>query len=139
MTAKEWLWQYRDISRERKELETRVSEIRAEAERITRPIKKVQTKSAGNGKTRDGVYAAILATEEGLREKICTLYTLEREIEGVIGSVEEARLRRILFLRYIQGHKWEHIANKLCYDYYYVVKVLHPRALCAVEEILRAK
>ena len=53
---------------------------------------------------------------------------LRREIEDVIASVPDGRLRMLLRYRYIDGMTWERIAVNMCMDARWIRR-LHGRAL----------
>ena len=53
------------------------------------------------------------------------------DIGRMISSVEDDTLRRLLYLRYIEGCTWEAIAERMQYSYQWVC-ILHGRALEAI-------
>ncbi len=59
------------------------------------------------------------------------LAVLREDIGRIIGTVRDDTLRRILYLRYIEGCTWEAIAERMQYSYQWVC-ILHGRALEAI-------
>ena len=79
--------------------------------------------------------ANVVDAEERLAQRRAYALKLLMEIEETIGKVEDATERRLLHLRYIQGRKWEEIAEDLDRTERWVYR-LHGRGLKAVFEIL---
>lgn len=68
-----------------------------------------------------------------LNEKIHQAVKMQQEIKELIGTIDDATLRRLMTYRYIHGKKWEEIAVRMDYDYRYVLK-LHGKSLCQISE-----
>ena len=65
---------------------------------------------------------------------IDALVDLRHEIEGYISEIENANFRRVLRLRYIEGLKWDTIADLMHYDIdAKKIYVLHGHALTALK------
>ena len=54
---------------------------------------------------------------------------LKQELESIISAVPHEIYRLLLQYRYLDFMLWEHIAVRLNYNYYYVRKELHKKAL----------
>lgn len=62
-----------------------------------------------------GAIANIEWLEGIVDERLAKLEQLRTEIENSIGRIEDSLQRRVLYLRYIDGYSWEHIAVKINY------------------------
>lgn len=132
MTPKEYLLQYRDAVRRASAAQEHLAELRAMAERIT---PNYGASGGGTHQTGDRLGAAvakIVDAETKVDSEIELLIATEREIERAIDSVEDERLRNILYRRYICGDKWEVIAVALNIEYRWLLR-LHGRALQEVQ------
>lgn len=65
------------------------------------------------------------------------LIETKAEILAVVNRVPDNTLAALLTAYYINGKTWEQTAVELQYSYRHLVHVLHPRALCEVESILK--
>lgn len=133
MTPKEYLLQYRDAVRRATAAQDHLDELRAMAERIT---PNYGGSGGGTHQTGDKLGAAvakIVDAETKVDSEIELLISTEREIERAIDSVEDERLRNILYRRYICGDKWEVIAVALNIEYRWLLR-LHGRALQEVQK-----
>ncbi|MBQ6040947.1 MAG: hypothetical protein IJL32_09265 [Oscillospiraceae bacterium] len=132
MTPKEYLLQYRDAVRRASAAQEHLAELRAMAERIT---PNYGASGGGTHQTGDRLGAAvakIVDAETKVDSEIELLIATEREIKRAIDSVEDERLRNILYRRYICGDKWEVIAVALNIEYRWLLR-LHGRALQEVQ------
>lgn len=134
MKPKEYLQLYRDAVQRALNAQDHLDELRAIAERIT-PNYQNSGASSGSqsGDKLGAAVARIVDAEARVDAEIELLIATEREIEGVINSVEDSKLRNILYHRYILGNKWEKIACDLHTDYRWLLR-LHGKALQAVQE-----
>lgn len=127
MKTKEWLNRALNVDKEISILEEELEEV---CNRITyTSVHTDKEKVETTAKTKDTGYTAMIRYQDLLAESISNLYALKLEIVKVINSVDDSVARCILELRYLKGKKWETIANCINYDYYYTIKVLHPKAL----------
>lgn len=127
MKTKEWLNRALNVEKEISILEEELEEV---SNRITyTSIHTDKDKVEATAKSKDTGYLAMIQYQTMLSESISNLYAVKLEIVEVINSVDDSVARCILELRYLKGEKWETIANCINYDYYYTIKVLHPKAL----------
>lgn len=134
MTAKEYLQQYRDAVRRTSAALDHLEELRAMAMRITPNY----NGTGGGGQTGDRLGAAvagIMDAESRVSDELELLEATERAVIGTINSVDDARLRGILYRRYICGRKWEVIAVDLNIEYRWLLR-LHGRALQEVQKVI---
>ena len=70
----------------------------------------------------------VLILVDMINTRIQRAESVKNEIECSIAALEDARLRAIMTLRYIDGMKWEDIEQELHLDYRWLLR-LHRRAL----------
>ena len=128
MTAKEYLRQYVQIERE-------IGRLLEERQRwvdLATRITPVYSDTPVSGQSGDWKIPAaverIAEQEEKIDAKISELVERRAEIERTVKQVEDVRQREILNRRYLYGQKWEKIAEDMCLDYRWVLR-LHGRAL----------
>ncbi|MBQ6756500.1 MAG: hypothetical protein IJP43_06115 [Oscillospiraceae bacterium] len=133
MTAKEYLMRSRRI-------EGRIRSLKeARTNAWTRATSTVTSQSSGGGRSSDvsrKLEAYALYTDK-IDAAIAELYNVKTETIGAISRVKDNNLAELLMLYYVNGETWERVAAEMAYSYSHVVHVLHPRALAAMEDILR--
>lgn len=86
----------------------------------------------GNDKVQTAAVEVAELTEQ-LNDKIHQAVKMQQEMKDLIGTIDDATLRRLMIYRYIHGKKWEEIAVLMDYDYRWILR-LHGKALCKLEE-----
>ena len=122
--TKQELRQYRHLVAE-------IEQLKAERETL-----RSKTGSAPDGQPRSTEPGDVTAEAAIRCEKISRMITERIEestallvrIEAAINSLTDARERRLMRLRYIDGMKWEQIAIELNYEYSWVLR-LHGKIL----------
>ena len=137
MTAKEFLRKVRNIDRRIDEATERVDRMRArlEAGRMSQITGMPRGGSGDWTETLDRLIGLEAAVNRRVRE-MCRLKRLAME---AIDAVDEAKLREVLELYYLDGFTWEQVAERMELDVRWVYR-LHGRALLAVrvpEEIIK--
>lgn len=133
MTAKEFLIRGRRI-------EGRIRSLKeARTNAWARATSTVTSQSSGGGRSSDvsrkaEVYALYA---DKIDAAIAELYSVKAETIEAISRVKDNNLAELLMLYYVNGDTWERVAAEMAYSYSHVVHVLHPRALAAVEDVLR--
>lgn len=94
----------------------RIQQLRALAERRTTVYGRERVKGSGSMDHRMDVVAKIVDAERELDEWIDRLIALRSEIQQTIARVPDGRMRMLLELRYLNGHAWELIAEKMGYS-----------------------
>lgn len=125
MTAKEYLSQYSSLDREIHILQEQVKDLEEKAESIS------HMSGSSNSSAFDKIgktVARLVDTKNEIISMIDRLLALKKEIEGVIAELENPKYSQILTLRYINGQKWENIAQIMHMDLRWVHR-LHGRAL----------
>jgi hypothetical protein len=133
MTPKEYLSQYRAAVNKADAAAHHREELRALAERITPVYGGIGGGTHQIGDKLGEDVAKIIDAESKLSDAIELLIATQREVERTIDSVDDERLRNILYRRYICGDKWEVIAVALNIEYRWLLR-LHGRALQEVQK-----
>lgn len=129
MTAKEYLSQYSSLDREIHILQEQVKDLEEKAESIS------HMSGSSNGSAFDKIgktVASLVDTKNKIISMIDKFLVLKKEIEGVIAELDNPKYRQILTLRYINGKKWEKIAEIMHMDLRWVHR-LHGRALRKIQ------
>lgn len=104
--------------------------IRSDAERITPMITDMPSGAQISDRIANAVERLTACADE-LEREAEHMQQLMREIRAVIGTVPDAIQRRLLLLRYIDGHTWEEIAVMMNYSYVHICR-LHGKALSKI-------
>lgn len=114
MTAKEFLRRARSADRRIDEATERVERIRARLEsgRMSNITGMPRGGDADWTKTAD----ALIELEKRVNERIREMVRLKQAAMDAIDQVEEARLREVLELYYIDGFTWEQVAERMGYS-----------------------
>lgn len=99
--------------------------IRARAEKMT-PAYSLAP-GGGSGDMADTV-AMVVQLEHDYQDELRQLRDTMKEVEAIISSLDDYRMRIIMEDRYIHFEKWEQIAVDRHYSYRYVIE-LHGMAL----------
>lgn len=133
MTAKEYLLQYR---RAEQEID-RLLEEKARWETLAEKVTPTPSKAPGRPGSNDRVgmaVAKIIDLEREIDTKVDRLVDFRREIERAISKMHGPKEREVLLRRYIQGERWEEIAEKMGLNLRWVHRV-HGRALFSFQAI----
>lgn len=131
MNKKEWLERYRSLQTEAERTERELQRWRSRAERVTQRLSDMPKGGERRNKLEDAV-CAMEELEDTLMVQILKAIAVRQEIAAAIEAVQNPVSRELLKRRYIDGDKWESIAEKMNYCYKHVVHTLHPRALAEV-------
>ena len=130
MTAKGFLRSARGVDRTIDEALERVDRLRARLE--------AGRMSSVTGMPRGGVADwtdtadHLIELERDVNARIRQMCRLKRLAQATIDRVDEARLREVLELYYIDGYSWEEVAKRMDLDKRWVFR-LHGRALLLVK------
>lgn len=130
MTAKEFLRRARTIDRRVDETEERIERLRErlEAGRMSSLTGMPRGGSADWTETAD----RLIELERRYNEKVREMVRLKQAAQDAIDQVEDARMRELLELYYIDGLTWEHVAGRMSLDLRWVYR-MHGRALMRVK------
>ena len=111
MTPKEFLRRARTIDRRVDEATERVERVRErlEAGRMSH----ITGLPRGGAKDWTETADALIGMEKGVNARIREMCRLKRMAQEAIDRVEEARLREVLELYYIDGFTWEQVAERM--------------------------
>jgi len=130
MTAKEFLRRARTVDRRVDEAQERVERLRArlEAGRMS------QITGLPRGGASDWTETAdrLIELERRVNSRTRELVRWKLAAMDAIDMVEEANLREVLELYYIDGYTWEQVATRMGVDLRWVYR-LHGRALLRVK------
>ncbi len=123
---KTFLSRYGNNEREIKRLEEDIACWKSRAERVTASYS--LTPGHGGGDKIQTAVENVIEVHAMLYDKLIDAAELRKGIQVAIDTVQDARLRTLLEYRYIDGRKWEHIADDLSIDFRHTLR-LHCRAL----------
>ena len=129
--TKERLRRYIWLKQECRQLEAYLERIRNDMSVVTSP----RLTGMPHAKDPKGLDEIVIRYEEicGKYEKQLRIYQKETiAIENAIEGVQDPRLRLILRYKYMDGLKWETIADLMRYDVRWIYR-LHGEALRAIE------
>ena len=126
MTAKEFLRQARGVDRRVDEAVERVDRLRAklEAGRMSR----ITGMPRGGGEDWTATADRLIELEQRVNARIRELVLVKQAAMDAIDRVDEARLREVLELYYIDGFNWDQVAERMELDVRQVFR-LHGRGL----------
>ena len=129
MTAKEFLRKVREIDRRIVETLERLERMRARLE----AGRSSNLSGMPRGGAVDWTVTAdkVIELEMRYNEKIREMCRLKQSAQDAIDQVEEAKLREVLELYYLDGYTWEQVANTMHLDLRWVYR-LHGQALMRV-------
>ena len=130
MTVKEFLRRARSVDRRVDEATERAERIRARLE--AGRMSSVTGMPRGGAKDWTETADRLIELEQLVNAKTRELVRWKLAAIDAIDQVEEARLREVLELYYIDGYTWEQVAQRMGYDKSWVFR-LHGRALQRIE------
>ena len=130
MTAKEFLRRARSVDRRVDEATERVKRIRAQLE--AGRMSSVTGMPRGGAKDWTETADRLIELEQRVNAQVREMVRWKLAAIDAIDAVEEARLREVLELYYIDGYSWEEVAKALHYDKSWVLR-LHGQALLKVK------
>ncbi len=135
MTAKDYLlraWQIEERIRHRQEEQARLRTM------LDAEVDENSGRKSAEGTGLREVRRAVCDMDAAIEEEILALCRVRREVNAVIGEVEDVRLRQLLELRYRSYLTWDAIANEMKYDLRHVYR-LHREALRCVDKGCRRR
>ena len=129
MTAKEFLRRARSVDRRVDEAQERVDRLRAQLE--AGRMSSVTGMPRGGAKDWTETADRLIELEQCVNAQVRELVRWKLVAIDAINAVEEARLREVLELYYIDGFTWEQVAQRMGLDQRWVYR-LHGRALLEV-------
>lgn len=130
MTAKEFLRRARSVDRRVDEAQERVKRLRARLE--SGRMSQITGMPRGGGADWTETADKLIELEQKVNAQTRELVRWKRMAIDAIDAVEEARLREVLELYYIDGFTWEQVAKRMELDPRWVFR-LHGKALLRVK------
>lgn len=130
MTAKEFLRRARTIDRRIDEATERAERLRARLE--AGRMSSVTGMPRGGSSDWTATVDKLIELEQRVNARVREMCRLKRLAQEAIDQVEEARLREVLELYYIDGFSWQQVADRMGLDVRWVYR-LHGRALLRVK------
>ena len=130
MTAKEFLRRARSVDRRVDEMTERMKRVRARLE--SGRMSSVTGMPRGGAKDWTETADRLIELEQKVNAQTRELVRWKLMAIDAIDAVEEARLREVLELYYIDGLRWEDVAKRMGLDQRWVYR-LHGRALLEVK------
>lgn len=130
MTAKEFLNRAWKIDLRVRHAQNRLEELRA---RMGAVKSSAPRKAPRGGRARAWTDAvdSLCDAEAALVREIAALYRVQAEVRAAINTVDNVRWRAVLECRYLDGMKWQDIAEEMGYEVRTVTR-MHGKALKAV-------
>ena len=145
MTAKEYLWQYQDILRDIKNLELEAAQTEALATSAGASVSFVMTEdgeaimdrvqTSGTSDKIAEVAVAVADLRAEITRKTAWAVAKLKDITKTIDMIQDARLRELLYRRYIAGQKFERIAVEMHYNFRWLMR-LNKKALANIQIII---
>ena len=140
MKAKDYLLQCRQIEEQIQQSDTEIQSLRDEQILLRSPWPDGQPHGTGKsdpvGDQAVKIADQIAELEAKALKKRGELWAKRSEIIETIGLVQDARLNRLLWLRYVQGVSFEEVAVDMHYTYRHVIS-LHGEPLKQIDEITK--
>ena len=131
MTTKEWLNRGRNLNEEINALIKAKEKALYDACNVSIAYDKERVQTSQNNST-EAKFTRFADYSKEIDDRINELYKIKQEILKAISGVDNSTYRTLLIERYINFKTWERIAVDINYDYYHVIKYLHPKALKAI-------
>ena len=130
MTPKEFLRRARSVNRRVDEAQERVERLRARLE--AGRMSSITGMPRGGAQDWTATADKLIELERRVNERTRELVRWKLMAMDAIDMVDEARLREVLELYYIDGYTWEQVAQRMQLDVRWVYR-LHGRALLKVK------
>lgn len=130
MTAKEFLRRARGVDRRVDEAIERVDRLRAKLE--AGRMSKITGMPRGGGEDWTATADRLIELEKRVNARIRELVRLKHAAMDAIDRVDDARQREVLELYYLDGYKWDQVAERMELDARQVFR-LHGKALQRIE------
>lgn len=130
MTAKEFLRRAREVDRRVDEAQERVDRLRAKLE--AGRMSKITGMPRGGSEDWTATADKLIELEKRVNARIRELCVLKHAAMDAIDRVDDARLREVLELYYLDGFNWDQVAQRMELDKRWVFR-LHGKALQRIE------
>ena len=135
MTAKEYLLRYKLMTTKIETAERELADLREKRTAVA-----VNLDGMPHGSRHSDRIARLAAEIADCEVEIVSMQfealRVRREILRTLGKLSDPTDYKLLYLRYIQGYKWEAVAAELYYSYQWVSGHLHDHALDSLQHLL---
>lgn len=135
MNPKEYLMQYKRLTRRIENAELDLQAIREERESISISLDGLP-KATGTSDRVANLAVMLADAEAEIIAMRSEAWSMRMEIIRTIDKMENPAEVRLLHLRYVDGYTWEQIAVDMDYTYQWVCGSLHGNALKSLDKIL---
>ena len=131
MTAREYLEQYQNALWEERRLRRHILRLRDRLaiHGIDSSREKIQVTKRNDGQA--ALVAALVDLEKEQAAKRRECLAIMEEVTAAIESLDDQRLRTILWMRYVEGAPWRDVSKRTGYSYRYAFR-LHTLALLEI-------
>ena len=135
MNAKDYLLRYKLMTTKIETAERELADLRNQRTAIAVNLDGMPHGSRLSDRTAR-LAAEIADSEADITDMRAQAERIRREILRTLDKLSDPTDYQLLYLRYIQGYKWEAVAAELYYSYQWVSGHLHDRALAALQAVL---
>lgn len=132
--AKRLLQDYRQLEKEIREKNERIHSLFDSATRATPSLEAERVSGTSEHSRLESSTIRKIDLENQLETKIAELHQMNYNIQNAIDAMENARERRLLFLRYLEGRSWASVNTRLEISETWS-RVIHESALVHFSEI----
>ena len=136
--AKEYLFQIPKIDRLINRLMNTLAGLRSSLTSIGNELKPDRVQTSGPKDTLGDTVAKIVDLEREINSRIDELCDLKTEALALISKIPDLDQQNVLIARYVQGLKWEIIADEFDHELKWAYEV-HKKALIAFLPVLDSK
>lgn len=130
--VKRWLWRYRDLMRECRQLKDQTTSLRENIDGLkAQRLNGMPTGSAGRSDRLESAFDKLSELEAQWNKRFDEMTDALIRIDHAIGMVEDSKMRTLLRMHYIDGRTWEQVAEAMCYSGQHVYEI-HNKALDAI-------
>ena len=126
-----YLKQYRSLSMEIDRISEELQRWQDLATRIS-PSYSDMPHGGGSDKVQTAAVEVAELTDK-LNQKLHQAIMVQENIKKLLESLDDIKLRQLMFYRYINGMRWEEIAVRMDFNYRWVLR-LHRKALNQISE-----
>ena len=135
MTAKEYIQRYKLMTTKIETAERELADLREKSTAVAVNLDGMPHGSRLSDRTAR-LAAEIADSEAALTDMRAQAERIRRDIIRTLDRLSDPTDFKLLYLRYIQGYKWETVAAELHYSYQWTSGHLHDHALESLQDVL---
>lgn len=136
LKIKEFMKNLREMQKDLTSLTEEREQLFARITSTTVSLKAVSVQSSGDGDKMAAITPIILELDEKIQDQIRKIVMAQMRADDIICKIQNPVHREILRWYYVQGLKWEDVAQRMNYDVSYVQR-LNGQALLEAEKIFK--